>query len=245
MSGGDVSRGCDNELLTVVMPVYNEAHTLREALQRVLAAPVRKEVVIIDDASTDGTREILRTEIDGVAPEVRVVYLERNGGKGAAIRAGLPHARGGCVIIQDADLEYDPRDYPAMMRPVREEGATVVYGTRFAHGTPRMRPANLLVNRLLAAMVRVLYGERISDEATCYKLFRRDVLQSVPLVCMRFEFCPEVTAKVLRSGHRIVEVPIRYEARTMAEGKKIRWTDGVSAIWTLLRYVFWRPRREG
>jgi dolichol-phosphate mannosyltransferase len=241
MSEGEIPRPSDSGLLTVVMPIYNEERTLREALQRVLASPVRKEVVIIDDASTDGTREILRTEVDGVVPDVRVIYLDRNGGKGAAIRAGLPQARGDCIIIQDADLEYDPQDYPAMLRPIRDDGATVVYGTRFAHGAPKMRPANLLINRLLATMVRVLYGERLTDEATCYKLFRRDVLLSVPLVCRRFEFCPEVTAKVLRSGHRIVEVPIRYEARTMAEGKKIRWTDGVSAIWTLLRYVFWRP----
>jgi glycosyltransferase involved in cell wall biosynthesis len=230
-----------DELLTILMPVYNEERTLLEALRRVLASPVRKEVIIVDDASTDGTRQLLHAEVDGKEPCVLVVYQEQNEGKGAAIRAGLPYAHGDCVVIQDADLEYDPEDYARLLQPVCEHGATVVYGTRFAHGAPRMRLPNLIINRLLALMVRVLYGERLTDEATCYKLFRRELLQGLPLTCKRFEFCPEVTAKVLRSGHRIVEVPIRYEARTMIEGKKIRWTDGVVAIWTLLRFVFWRP----
>jgi len=226
--------------LTVLMPVYNERDTVREVLTRVLAVPVPKEVLIVDDASTDGTREILKTEVEGVYPEVRVLYLERNGGKGAAIRAGIPHVRGDYIIIQDGDLEYDPQDYPALLRPLLEEGAAIVYGTRFLKNSPRMRLPNRIINWLLARMVRLLYGAPLTDEATCYKLFRRQVLQSLPLTCQRFEFCPEVTAKALRRGHRIVEVPIRYEARTIAQGKKIRWTDGLVAIWTLLKYRFWR-----
>lgn len=225
--------------LTVLMPVYNERATLKEVLARVLASPVPKEVLIVDDASTDGTRELLRDEVEGRHPEVRVVYLPRNGGKGAAIRAALGEARGDFVIIQDGDLEYDPADYEALLRPALE-GAPVVYGTRFRHGFPPMRLPNRVVNVLLAWAVRLLYGAPLTDEATCYKLFRREVLLGLPLRCRGFEFCPEVTAKALRRGHRIVEVPIRYRFRTHAEGKKIRWTDGVVAFWTLLRYRFWR-----
>jgi glycosyltransferase involved in cell wall biosynthesis len=223
------------------MPVYNEKDTLPHVLRRILAVPVPKEVVIVEDGSTDGTRELIRREVDGVYPEVRVLYKERNEGKGAAIRSGLPLARGDYVLIQDGDLEYSPEDYPALLRPMLEEGATVVYGTRFAHRRPRMRLPNRVINWVLARMVRVLYGAPLTDEATCYKLFRRDALAGLPLSCRRFEFCPEVTAKLLRRGHRIIEVPIRYDARTHGQGKKIRWHDGVVAIWTLLRYWSWRP----
>lgn len=227
-------------LLTVIMPVHNERATLRAVLDRVLASPVEKEVLLVDDASTDGTTDLIRTEIDGKYPGVRVQYLAQNVGKGAAIRAAIPHARGDFVLIQDGDLEYDPADYPAMVRPMREEDAPIVYGSRFMRSRPRMRLPNRIVNWLLARMVRWLYGARLTDEATCYKAFRREVLQSLPLTCRRFEFCPEVTAKALRRGYRIREVPIHYEPRTHAEGKKIRWTDGVVAIWTLLRYRFWK-----
>ncbi|MCC6731287.1 MAG: glycosyltransferase family 2 protein [Chthonomonadales bacterium] len=222
------------------MPVYNEAATLLRVLERVLRAEVPKEVLIVDDASTDGTRELLRKEVEGILPGVRVLYKERNEGKGAAIRAGLAHARGEWIVIQDGDLEYDPRDYARLLEPARRGEADIVYGSRFAARRPAMRLPNRVINWLLARMVRVLYGAPLTDEATCYKLFRREVLLSLPLACRRFEFCPEVTAKALRRGHRIVEVPIRYAPRTVAEGKKIRWTDGVTAVWTLLRYRFWR-----
>ena len=234
-----------SKTLTVLMPVYNERATLGETLAQVLASPVPKEVVIIDDASTDGTREMLRDEIEGRFPDVRVVYCERNAGKGSAIRAALPLARAEYVVIQDGDLEYNPADYQALLDAARAQGATVVYGSRFQHGYPRMRLPNLVMNVLLAWLVRVLYGVRISDEATCYKLFKREVLQALPLGARRFEFCPEVTAKVLRLGHKIVEVPIRYNSRSHAEGKKIRWTDGMIAVWTLMRFRFWRPRVGG
>ncbi|MGC8668745.1 MAG: glycosyltransferase family 2 protein [Chthonomonadales bacterium] len=229
-------------LLTVLMPVYNEVATLPEALTRVLDAPVEKEVIIVDDASTDGTREFLQQQVDGHYQQVRVLYLDANGGKGTAIRAAIPHIRGEFVVIQDGDLEYDPQDYPLLLRPMMEDGAHIVYGSRFLKSRPKMRLPNRFINWLLALIVRVFFRAPITDEATCYKAFRSEVLASIPLACRRFEFCPEVTAKALRRGYRIVEVPIRYTARSKAEGKKIRWTDGITAVWTLLRYRFWRPR---
>lgn len=228
-------------LLTVLMPIYNERDTILPCLERVVASPVEKEILIVDDCSTDGTREILRSRVDGVIANVRVVFADENGGKGAAIRTGIPYAHGEWVIIQDGDLEYDPGDYRVLLDAAQTAGVEAAYGSRFLGRRPSMRLPNRIINVLLAAMVRVLYGGRITDEATCYKLFRTDVLRRIPLVCRRFEFCPEVTAKLLRSGGRIVERPISYEPRTHAEGKKIRWTDGVSAIWNLLRWVGWRP----
>jgi dolichol-phosphate mannosyltransferase len=227
-------------VLTVLIPAYNEVTTLKETLRRVLEVPIEKEVLIVDDASTDGTRDLLKNEIEGRYPQVRVIYQESNQGKGAAIRAAIPHVRGEYVIIQDADLEYDPADYPELLKPIQEGRASIVYGTRFLNQRPTMRLPNRIINWLLARMVNILYGSPITDEATCYKLFRTETLRSLPLTCQRFEFCPEVTAKALRRGFQIVEVPIRYQARSIAEGKKIRWTDGVTAIWTLLRYRFWR-----
>ena len=226
--------------LSVLMPLYNEVVTLPELLRRVTSVPLELQLVMVDDGSTDGTREYLVTKVQDVVQSAIVVLLPANGGKGAAIRAGLSHVLGEYVIIQDGDLEYDPADYVALLQAAEAGGAPIVYGTRFSKGWPRMRLPNKAVNWLLARMVRVLYGAALTDEATCYKLFRTDVLLSIPLQCRRFEFCPEVTAKALRRGHAIREVPIRYEARGMAEGKKIRWTDGVEAIWTLMRYRFWR-----
>lgn len=228
-------------LLTVLLPIYNERRTVLKVLEKVRAAPVDMEILLVDDASTDGTRLLLQNEVEGRLPGVRVFYHAHNQGKGAALRTVIPFARGKYCIVQDGDLEYDPQDYPRILQAFAEQDATVVYGSRFLNGWPRMRPMNRLVNRLLAWMVRVLFGAPLTDEATCYKAFRTDVLQSVPLTCQRFEFCPEVTARLLRRGHRIVEVPIHYEARSLAEGKKIRWTDGVAAIWTLLKYRFRRP----
>ena len=225
-------------LLSVILPVYNERATVMEVITRVLASPVRKEVIVVDDSSTDGTTEFLMQEVEGKFAEVQVIYQQTNAGKGSAIRAAIPHLRGEFCIVQDGDLEYDPNDFPALLGPMAQEGVTVVYGSRFLKSRPSMRLPNRVVNWLLARMVRLLYGAPITDEATCYKAFRTDLLKSIPLQCQRFEFCPEVTAKVLRKGHRIVEVPIHYEARSMAEGKKIRWTDGVEAIWTLIRYRF-------
>lgn len=239
-SGEPGAEPTEEGLLTVLMPVYNERASLDAILERVLASPVKKEVLIVDDGSTDGTTEYLKEQVEGKVANVRVVYLKENRGKGAAIRAGIPLVRGEYVVIQDGDLEYDPGDYVKLMEPLVAGRSEIVYGTRFRFGYPPMRWANRLINIILAGMVRILYGAPMTDEATCYKAFRTETLRSIPLMCRRFEFCPEVTAKALRRGHTILEVPITYQARTHREGKKIRWTDGVAAIWTLLKYRFWR-----
>ena len=222
-------------VLSVLMPVYDERNTLIPLLERIRAVPIAKEILIVDDGSTDGTRELLRCEIDGIYPEVKIFYHAENRGKGAAIRTAIPCATGKYCVIQDGDLEYNPQDYVPMVAAFAAHNADIVYGSRFMNGWPEMRPANKLVNKLLAAMVRVLYRSPMTDEATCYKAFKTEILQGIPLTCRRFEFCPEVTAKALRRGYRIVEVPISYTARSLADGKKIRWTDGVSAIWTLVK----------
>lgn len=227
-------------VLSVLMPIYNECATLFGLLERIQAVPIPKEIILVDDASTDGTRELLQTQIDGILPGIRVFYHDRNQGKGAAIRTAIPYAAGEFCIIQDGDWEYDPQDYAAILQAFQEPGVDAVYGSRFLRGWPAMRLPNRLVNMLLAWMVRFFFRTPMTDEATCYKSFRTPVLQSLPLTCRRFEFCPEVTAKAIRRGYRIVEVPIHYEARSMDEGKKIRWTDGVAAIWTLLKFRFVR-----
>ncbi len=221
--------------ISVIVPAFNEARTIESSLDRLEAAPFDKQVIVVDDCSTDGTAEIL-----GRIPSIKLLRHERNLGKGAAIRTGIAHADGEVVIIQDADLEYDPLEIPVVIAPILEGRATISYGCRFFRGLPPTMPlANKIANVLLALSVRVLYGYPLRDEATCYKAFRTDVLKSIPLRCQRFEFCPEVTAKALRRGIPIVEVPLNgYLPRPYTEGKKIRWTDGVEAIWTLLRYRF-------
>ena len=219
------------------MPVYNERATLEALLLRVLAVPVDKEVVVVDDGSRDGTREVL-AELATRLP-IRALVHERNRGKGAAIRTALAEARGEIVIIQDADLEYDPEDYPILIAPIVRGETNVVYGSRYlSHENPLPLTHFKVAVLLLNAMANLLYGTRLSDEATCYKVFRASLLKSLPLRCVRFEFCPEVTARVAKRGERILEVPIRYHYRTREQGKKIGWRDGFEAIWTLLRYRF-------
>ena len=221
-------------MLSVIMPVYNEGGTIAEIVRRVTEVPVPKELIIVDDGSTDGTRQILRK----MSPEVAtVVFHERNLGKGAAIRTGLEHATGEIVIIQDADLEYDPRDYPALVQPILDGRARVVYGSRVLRRDNRYSHLRYyLGGRLLSLVANCLYGIRITDEPTCYKVFRRDLVKGLNLQCRGFEFCPEVTAKIARRGIPIHEVPIHYTPRTVEEGKKISWKDGFYAIWILLKY---------
>lgn len=218
--------------LSVIIPIYNEVHSVEELLRRVQGSPVEKEIILVDDGSTDGTREKLRALPQ--AHNVTILFHEGNQGKGAAIRTALEYARGEYVIIQDSDLEYDPQDYAALLAPLKDHRANVVYGVR--NDRPGRGLSFFLGVRFLTWLTNFLYRTHIHDEATCYKVFRRSTLRRVKLECRRFEFCPEVTAKVARLGEKIFEVPISYHPRSAEQGKKIRWTDGASAIWTLLRY---------
>ncbi len=225
-------------LVSVIIPIFNEVELLPLVLERVRALPLRMELILVDDFSTDGTRDILRAEAS--KPGTRVLYHERNRGKGAAIVTGLKGATGDVVIVQDADLEYDPEDIPRVLDPIFRGGYTASYGSRFLGRVIGMRLPNRVANWILSRLVSVLYGQRITDEATAYKAFRRELIQSVDLECQRFEFCPEVTAKVLRMGVAIAEVPVTYRARTFEEGKKIGYRDFFIAVRTLVRYRFRR-----
>jgi dolichol-phosphate mannosyltransferase len=225
--------------VSVIVPVYNEVAHVEELLQAIHASPVKKEIIIVDDGSTDGTREKLQAM--PLANDVTVVFHEKNCGKGAAIRTALAYARGEYVLIQDSDLEYDPQDYPALLRPLEENRANVVYGVR--PDRPERGLRFFLGAKLLTHLTNLLYGASIHDEATCYKVFRRSLISQIDLQCQRFEFCPEVTAKLSRMGQKIAEVPISYMPRSSSEGKKIRHADGWLAIWTLLRHRL--SRRAG
>jgi dolichol-phosphate mannosyltransferase len=224
--------------VSVVVPVYNEVAHLEDLLRAVLASPAKKEIIIVDDGSTDGTREKLQNL--GRMENVGIVFHEKNYGKGASIRTALNYARGEYVLIQDSDLEYDPRDYPALLRPLQEGTTNVVYGVR--PDRPERGLRFFLGAKLLTHLTNFLYRAGIHDEATCYKVFRRSTLTQIQLRCRRFEFCPEVTGKLCRMGERIAEVPIHYNPRSADEGKKIRHSDGWLAIWTLIRYRFTRRR---
>lgn len=227
------------ESVSLIVPVYNEMGWIEKVIESLdsveLPAGVRKEVVLVDDGSTDGTREYLqKLDKEGF----RVSLMERNSGKGAAIRKGLADASGDVVLIQDADMEYDTNDIPAVVAPILAGEADVVYGSRFKGACEDMALPNYVANKILTLSANILFFSWITDEATAYKAFRTSLIRSLDLKAQRFEFCPEVTAKVLKRRIKIHEVPIKYRARSTSEGKKIRWTDGFEAIWTLLRYRF-------
>jgi dolichol-phosphate mannosyltransferase len=223
--------------LSVLVPVYNEHATLEALLQRVLAVPLDLEVIVVDDGSSDGTREVL-AELAGRLP-IRALYHPHNRGKGAAIRTALAEATGEIVVIQDADLEYDPAEYPRLIAPIVNGETNVVYGSRYLAHNNALPITHFKVAVLaLNAFANLLYGTRLTDEATCYKVIRTSLLKSLPLRCERFEFCPEVTARLAKRGERILEIPITYHYRTRAEGKKIGWKDALEAFETLWRYRF-------
>ena len=222
-------------VLSVLIPAFNEEDTILQTLERVLAVPIVSEVIIVNDGSVDGTKELLETVTDS---RVRVIHHAVRRGKGAAIRTGIPSVTGPLVVIQDADMEYLPEQLPRLSDLILRGEATVVYGSRFRGTIQDMRAINRIGNRFLTMVTNILFRSHLTDEATCYKMFRTDILQSIPLQCTRFEFCPEVTAKILRQGIRIAEVPIDYLARPHSAGKKIRWWDLVDAIRTLVRFRF-------
>ena len=223
--------------LSVVIPVYNEVHNIPEIIKRVQAQKLANEIIIVDDGSSDGTRDVLK-ELDG-KKKVRVILHERNQGKGAAVVTGIKASKGDILLIQDADLEYDPRDYPQILRPIEEGLADVVYGSRFLGGARRVAMFwHMIANMLLTTMTNILYDTILTDMETGYKVFRRSVIEGMTIRAKRFDFEPEFTAKILKRHHRIFEVPITFNPRDYSQGKKIKLRDAFEAVWTLLKYRF-------
>jgi len=223
--------------LSVIIPCYNERNTAAEIVKRVQASAPEAEILVVDDGSTDGTQAILHGLENGAQPQLRLLFHEKNKGKGAAIHTGITAATGDVLLIQDADLEYDPRDYPALLRPIEEGRADVVYGSRFLGGPRRtMMFWHMIANMLLTFMTNVLYDTILSDMETGYKVFKAEVIKGIPLRARRFDFEPEVTAKILKRRHRIYEVPISFDPREYSQGKKISLPDAFAAVWTLIKY---------
>ncbi len=224
--------------LSVVIPIYNEINTIDEILRRVEAVNLADEIILVDDGSIDGTRERLQ-EIAPHHPHMKLILHEKNSGKGAAVQTGIKAATKDLLLIQDADLEYDPRDYPALLKPIEEGIADVVYGSRFL-GAPRRTTMfwHMIANKLLTFMTNILYNSILSDMETGYKLFRRDIISEISIHSKRFNFEPEITAKLLKRRIRIFEVPITFNPREYSEGKKIGLKDAFEAVWTLIKYRF-------
>ena len=230
--------------LSVVIPVYNEDRTISEILKKVMEVDIEKEIIIVDDCSTDGTREILKTvnqltDLPVTSQnQIKIVYHDKNKGKGAAIRTGLKEVTGDIVIIQDADLEYNPQDYYILMQPILDRKADVVYGSRFLKLKHITLFWHYIANKILNLLTNLLYGTCLTDMETCYKMFNINVIRGIDIKSDRFDFEPEITAKILRKGYKICEISISYKFRGYSEGKKIGWKDGFAAFWTLIKYRF-------
>jgi dolichol-phosphate mannosyltransferase len=222
--------------ISIIIPIYNEERLLPTVLENVRQLPFEKELILVDDCSQDRTREILEQEKKYA--DTKVLYHSTNQGKGASIRTGLKAVTGDILIIQDADMEYMVTDIPKVLAPIIRGTVQVSYGSRFKGNIEKMRLPNRIANYLLAWLVSLLYGQRITDEATAYKAFKTEIILNIPLNCQRFEFCPEITAKVLKRGYAIEEVPISFSARSFAQGKKIGWKDFIQAVYILLKYRF-------
>ena len=227
-------------LISIIVPVYNEPRTVADVIQRLIAIdlPAPREILVVNDGSTDGTHEVLDKIVQ--RPELRIIHAERNGGKGSAIRIGFARATGTIVAIQDADLELDPAQLAGLIQPILDGRSRVVYGSRFMAGRPEAPWLSVFANQVLTWLTNVLYGARITDMETCYKIMEREIAVSLNLESNRFDIEPEITAKLLRAGHRIVELPIQFNPRSRAQGKKIGWRDGVRAIQVLIKYRFSR-----
>jgi glycosyltransferase involved in cell wall biosynthesis len=228
--------------LSIIIPVYNEEKTVESVIKKVEAVnlnQVKKELIVVNDCSTDKTLEVLRN-----LKNIKLIHHEKNQGKGAAIRTGIQHASGDIIIIQDADMEYDPEDYPALLKPILDNETKVVFGSRFMPGAKTQfseykgNKIYYIGNIFLSFCVGLLYSQKIIDMETCYKMFKREVLDGITLRSERFDFEPEITAKILKKGHTIIEVPIGYKPRSVEEGKKIGWKDGIKALFCLIKYRF-------
>ena len=226
--------------LSIVIPIYNEKDTLKLILQKVRAVDLghtQKEYLLIDDGSTDGTRDIL-AELQKESSDLKIILKEKNSGKGATLKVGFEHATGDYVIVQDADLEYDPEDYKKLVRVLAEEGVDVVYGSRFSGTYKDMSNLHYYGNKMLTLVTNLVFGVLLTDMETCYKLIPSSFLKKIKIKSSRFNFEPEITAKILKAGLHIREVPISYSGRSFSEGKKITWCDGIIALFTLIRYRF-------
>ncbi len=224
--------------LSILIPVYNEVHTIKEIVQAVEAVSVEKEIMLVDDCSTDGTRELLKRDYNNGIGDIRVLYHDKNLGKGSAVKTALNCAKGDYAIIQDGDLEYDPQDYIKLLDEAEKSRADVVYGSRFLATWRSTSFLHFLVNKFLTVITNILYGSNLTDMETCYKMIRTDLFKNLDLESQRFEIEPEITAKLFKRGFKITEVGIAYKGRSYHEGKKITWKDGFATLWALVRFRF-------